>query len=343
MDGIIKSFIDRCPKVTLTALSMNHGNTKALHGINAVNRMSPTDVLSALRESDLLISGGGSLLQDVTSAKSLMYYLAIIWLAKKLRKKVMIYAQGIGPIDGQSSRKWTKSILNKVDLITVRDEASRHYLQRLGVTLPPIEVTADPAFALEPSSDDEAKEILRSVGASEDQALIGVSLRTWKDDVHWLPAVTTGLDQAASRLGAALVFLPMQKDQDESICVEVASKMTVPSVVVPAQQQAGVSMAIIKQMSLMVGMRLHSLIFSSCVGVPFVGIAYDPKVEAFVSNVTREYPLKLEGLQPSHVAGRIFDIWERSEEVTFKMNGNVRELKSLALSNADLACNLLGI
>ena len=84
---------------------------------------------------DVLISGGGSLLQDVTSKNGILYYLGIIKLAQLLGKKVMVYAQGIGPIREPRNRKLTAKILNKVQAITVRDFESRTELLEMGIPM----------------------------------------------------------------------------------------------------------------------------------------------------------------------------------------------------------------
>lgn len=341
LSGIIESFSEMCPKAELVVLSSNPSGTKALHGVGAVERMKPGELISAVKETDLLISGGGSLLQNTTSTKSLAYYLGVILLAKRYGKKVMVYAQGIGPLTGCPARRAVKSVLNKVDLITVRDEASKACLEDIGITGPGIHVTADPAFAMKPASDAEASEILKATGAPEGVPLIGVSLRPWKDDLQWLPAVSQGLDAAAKKIGAALVFLPMQRDQDTGICVQMASQMSAQSYVISGQHRPDQVMSIINKMSFVVGMRLHALIFSAAAGVPFLSISYDPKVEAFNAVAGQDDPLKMEGLTAQDVTSRLLDAWDRKTEFADRIAARLPKLKAAALENAELACGLI--
>ena len=91
---------DLDPKLHITVISASPADTSARHGVESVSWLSLPSIIKALWRADLLISGGGSLLQNVTSRRSLYYYLAIIFLAVIMRKKVMLYAQGIGPIIG---------------------------------------------------------------------------------------------------------------------------------------------------------------------------------------------------------------------------------------------------
>ena len=97
----------------------------------------------------MLLFGGGSLLQDTTSSKSILYYLAILFLAQKCKMRTMLYANGIGPIVNKHNRRIAAKILNKVDVITLRDDKSDEELKSLGVNKPEVIITADPAFTID--------------------------------------------------------------------------------------------------------------------------------------------------------------------------------------------------
>ena len=108
---LVTSLRERIPDCSLTVLSHDPAATREKYGVEAVERMSPLAIARAVRRCDMLISGGGSLLQDVTSSKSLHYYLAIIRFAQLLGKKVFIYSQGIGPIEKDADRRATARAL----------------------------------------------------------------------------------------------------------------------------------------------------------------------------------------------------------------------------------------
>ena len=86
LTAIVKSLRQAEESVDLTVISGAPQNTASKHKVSSVHRFSPLEIYSAINNCDLLLSGGGSLLQDVTSKKSLLYYLAIIWLGKLLNK-----------------------------------------------------------------------------------------------------------------------------------------------------------------------------------------------------------------------------------------------------------------
>ena len=114
---------------SITVISGNPSDTARTFGVKAVPRFGILPILSSLFRTDLLISGGGSLLQDVTSWKSMIYYLTIIIVGVLFRKQVFLYSQGIGPVRYRIIRIILKHVLNHVDAITVRDSESKGFLQ----------------------------------------------------------------------------------------------------------------------------------------------------------------------------------------------------------------------
>lgn len=125
------------------------------------------------------MSGGGSLIQDVTSTKSILYYLTIMKTALKKHMSLMVYANGVGLINRAKNRRLTKKIFDKADIITLREEGSLKLLKEIGVTNDNIILTADLALNLVPSDAELTENVLRSHGIKGDINLIGVSVREW--------------------------------------------------------------------------------------------------------------------------------------------------------------------
>ena len=143
LSAMLEIFSELDPKLNITVISSDPDYTKIRHGVNAVNWLNVIDILKVLYKADLLISGGGSLLQNVTSGRSLYYYMGILFLAKLVHTPIMLYAQGIGPIYGRFARRLMRWFGNHSSLITVRDEDSLKELAMLKITRPPIKATAD--------------------------------------------------------------------------------------------------------------------------------------------------------------------------------------------------------
>ena len=165
--------------VKITALSFKPELTKTEYNIESVQRFNVLQVFNAIRRSDIILSGGGTLLQDDTSTRSLLYYLSIIKVAKMLHKRVMLYANGIGPVHGKINRKLIKYVVNNVDFITLRESMSAKDLEELGVKKPETRITADPAFTLKSADDKRISEIFAEENIPLDKDIIGVSVRNW--------------------------------------------------------------------------------------------------------------------------------------------------------------------
>ena len=177
--AMLEVLSDLDPKLHIPVISADPEDTRARHGVDAVSWLDITRILQLLGRADLLISGGGSLLQNVTSRRSLYYYLGIIFLALAVKTPVMLYAQGIGPIRGRLACALTRHIVNRVQLITVRDHGSLAELSRLGIRRPRIEATADAVLAIHPVDREAGRLILTANRAEGARPVVGISVRDW--------------------------------------------------------------------------------------------------------------------------------------------------------------------
>jgi polysaccharide pyruvyl transferase CsaB len=272
-------FRERKPDLPLAVLSAAPQETRSTLKVEAFPRMQPPVVLREIRRSGLFLSGGGSLLQDRTSLKSLLYYLSLLDLARRAGVRTMVFAQGIGPLERPAARRWTARVLSKVDAITVRDADSAELLREIGIEgkgMPEIEVTADPVFALAPEVTERVN------AAAAQRPTIGVSLRPW-------PGVETILDPLADALGrlegeATVQAWPLYPAQDTPICEGLGRRL--PGLAVVREPLSpGEWMALAGWTDAVVGMRLHALIFAAARAVPVLGISYDPKVDALLGRL----------------------------------------------------------
>lgn len=278
--SIINALKSLQENIDITVLSNNPSATEKTYGVKAVNRFKMKEVKQALQASDGLISGGGSLMQDQTSMKSIPYYAGIIKMAKWLKKPVFVYAQGMGPIHHPLSKFIVRNTFNKVDCITVRDEASQSLLAEIGVKRQ-VSVVPDPVMGLSGSAFHSQWLANNSL---EPHAYIAVSVRNWPSPVDFKQKIAHSLDQLV-RQGERIVFLPMHGEHDANTSKEVAALMQETSCIAPADLSIEEKIAVIGQSNLLIGMRLHSLIFSAIHCTPFIAISYDPKIDAFAGIV----------------------------------------------------------
>lgn len=329
------------PKLHITVISASPVDTSARHGVDSVSWLDFLAIIKALRGADLLISGGGSLLQNVTSRRSLYYYLVIIRLAKMLGTRVMLYAQGIGPIMGQLARKVMRCVVNKADLITVRDKGSLEELDSLGVKKPIIECTADPVLAIHPVDKEAGRAIFKAYHADGAKSVVGISVRDWQGCHHFKEVLAEVSDRVVRDLGARVVFLPMQYPEDVHAAEGVAALTKEACTVLQDEYTTAEFLSLVGNMDLLLGIRLHALIFAGVMGVPMIGISYDPKIDRFLDSIGESPVGSLETVSADDLMREIRRKWN-DKGVFRKRNAELlSDLRNRAARNAELAIGLL--
>ena len=251
-------------EIPVTVLTRRPAAAARQYGVKAVHPLRVLRWMWAMRRAKLFLSGGGSLLQDVTSRRSLWFYLLTIRLAKGLGCAVQLYGCGIGPLLRESSRARTAEVLNAcADVITLRDGDSAALLAGIGVTAPQVLVAADPVLSL-PSAQGER------------ERAAGLVLRDWPGFRERMPAFAAGaryLWERYRREPVLFCFAPEDREPARALCAMLEA-MGVPASVSVDNRRIG-------RMSLVLSMRLHGLVFALRDGAPAAGVSYDPKVDAF--------------------------------------------------------------
>jgi polysaccharide pyruvyl transferase CsaB len=341
LTAMIEVLTEIDPSVKITVISGKPADTRQRHGVAAIYRLNYPEIIKAIAKSDLLISGGGSLLQDVTSDRSLYYYLSIMMLAKKLGKPVMLYAQGIGPVRGTLAQGAMRYIGNMVDLITVRDDGSREELKALGVKTPPIFVTADPVLALHPVDKEIGRNILRGHNLGGASPLIGVSAREWKDWGYYKQVLAQAIDKLAEEFGARIVFLPMQWPEDQEVARKIKSRMRCPAVLLEDEYTTSELLSLVGNLDVLIGIRLHALIFATVMHVPMVGISYDPKVDRFLETLGIRHAGTLQNITVDDLTAKVRALWPEVGHPNKEREERITTLRGKAFHNAELALALI--
>ena len=330
------------PDIRIVALSNTPQKTAEIYGIESISRVNILNIIRHMRHTKLLISGGGSLIQNVTSNKSLAYYLFIINLAIKLKKKVMLYANGIGPVSNEANSSTICRILNNVDLITLREPSSLEELKRFNVTKPVIEVTADPAFNLFPADDAEVNEILSRSGLPENSKYCVMAMRPWKsmpcDFSEQLALVS---DYMKEKYDIETVFIKMQPTRDSKITNDISRLTTVNSYMVEDDLSSAQALGIIKNAEFVIGMRLHTLIYAAKCEIPVIGIVYDPKITSIMDYMNQHYRVPVENPNPATLCRYIDEIIKNRSSISSSLSDISNTFSEKALRNAKLALSLI--
>lgn len=287
-------------------LSGNPAATERVHGVEAVHRMRLGEVRRALREADALISGGGSLLQDVTSPKSIPYYLGVLRLAQWMGKPTFVYAQGIGPVRRKTLfGPMIRSVFRAARYVSVRDEESKALLSSFGLEVSRIDVVPDPVMGLcgEPS---------RELQPADGGPVIGLSVRYWRDDRRDLQAIADGIALALDRIPVAKIrLLPFHLPDDREASLLVADRLCGAGIAdsrIETHEGAEHPDRMLRETAacdVLVGMRLHSLIYAATSFVPPIGVSYDPKIDQFLNRIDETAVGSTDALSPEALAHAI--------------------------------------
>ena len=290
-ESILRAVVDnlRCKlnDIEITVLSQNPDSTAQKYGVHSVNRKSVKDIIKAVRKCDLLISGGGSLLQDVTSKKSILYYLMIMWTAFFFRKRVFIYSQGIGPILSKLNRKLTAATLRQTHGIVVRDEASKELLIEIGIKGERIIVTADPVLRIKQAELSVGREILIKEGFTPDpgRMSVGFAIREKKTDSNFVDEICISIRRLIDEYQAQIVLIPFHYSEDMAVIEEIQTRLGNEVCCIRHKYLTNEMLSIIGNMDILVGVRLHALIHAAIMDVPMIAISYDPKINSFMHSI----------------------------------------------------------
>ena len=241
--------------------------------------------LKSLRKAGLFVNGGGSLMQDATSSRALYFYLFTLWAARRFGCRVVMYGCGIGPISRPLNRKIAGRILNRTaDIITLRDSVSLELLNDMGVTRPEIVLAADPAVNLAYADEAQVRRAFASEGIPANLRMIGFCLRAWETFTR-PEEVAKAAKYAWLMHGLTPVFLPIEMPKDVPVGESVAVMLDIPHYVCRNAHPVEDMIGMLGSMDLVLGMRLHSLIFATAGGAPVVGISYDVKVDSFIKDI----------------------------------------------------------
>jgi polysaccharide pyruvyl transferase CsaB len=349
LTSLVQQFRAREPHATLVALSGDPEGTRNRLGIEAVHRMDIAAVTRAIRDADLFVSGGGSLLQDVTGPGSVPYYLGLLWLAKRMGTRTMFLGQGVGPLNTPLARWMVGRVVRQADGLTVRDQASRELLVRCGVPAERIQLTADPVLAMAPAR--VVDEIWARNGLDPQRPTLAIAIRPW---ATWyerqLKAFSAVLAQRAVEWGAQVLLLPFHRPDDEPLIEELHHCLVTrpdghvpPVITLQDTLEPEEMMGVLARTDMLIGMRLHALIMGAACAVPAIALVYDPKVSAFAELAGYPTIASVSDLEKSDDVGELMArVWNDRAGLKTVLRERGAGWRDLALKNVDLALKLTG-
>lgn len=297
LKGIIDSIRKKRQDLDLLVLSKYPEFTEKKYGVASISRNNFAKIAKELNTTDVFLSGGGSLLQDVTSKKSIFYYLFLIKMAMKKSVKTMIFSQGIGPINSPISRFFAKRILNQVDVLNVRDQKSMDTLRKLGIKRE-ILLTTDTVFGINKPDLEIGRQILKTYGLDLSKDSLGISILDWKDKGYrTLIEMTRAIKLFTQKRDVNIIINPLYYYKDMAISEELYKKIkSFHDKVFLIKDYGHINdyLSIIGNTKAFLSIRLHGLIFASLMGSYPIGISYDPKCDGFMMELERKNIQKIE-------------------------------------------------
>ncbi len=343
-EAILRSTIETFKKVdsnlNFLVFSKRPRETKMLYSVDSVNRFNLIKLYKNLKVSRLFLAGGGSLIQDNTSTRSIWYYLAALRMAKKAQTKSMLFANGIGPIKRPYNRRIAGKFLNDMHAISLRDSQSYNEIKSLGINKPDIYVTSDPAILLDPSDKSYVEDLMKAENIPSNKPLVGFSIRKWADS-GYLEQIAKVADYCVDKFDAHPLFIPMQYPMDFDISQSIRSKMEHESSIVAGMYTPEVILGLTSKLEFMVGMRLHSIIYAANRCVPLIGLVYEPKVGAFLKEIGQPSAGYTDKLDNEEICKQLDHIWENRDEIKVQLCESKKRLTIMSNANIMTAYDLL--
>lgn len=271
-DALLQALLGELPQsLNPVVTAFDQSQVQRRHRVETVQRRDLRAVLARLRSCQALILGGGSLLQDSTSFKSLLYYGALITAARLQGKAVVLWAQGLGPLKRRRSRALVRFLLSLSTAVSWRDPESATLARRLGC------------------DGEDAGDAVWLLPQQQWLGRGGPIVVCWRptpllQGSAWTPYLDA-LDQLAAQADREVLWLPFHREQDRSLLEQFRNEGLIPEALSSRSRQLQAenpkeAMAVFRSSGLVLAMRLHALILGALSGAPVSALSYDPKVKA---------------------------------------------------------------
>ncbi len=255
-----------------TFLTHNINHTNAPEGVLKVHRFHLCAIRKLMQKTKVFLLGSGSILQDATSNRSIFYYHYILKMALRYHCKVMLYANGVGPISHTFNRIRTTQLLNRIDLITARDQESIELLRNLSIHCPTV-LTADDVFSLQVNAPCP----LHPVDEAMDKTIVGVNFKLEPRETKRIHAVAEALDELAKKHNLFYYLIPFHQDQDTPALKLLQKRLAQNSYLVRSTTDPEKLIHYMQLCEFQIFERFHGQVISTILGTPFLPINYDPK------------------------------------------------------------------
>ncbi len=344
-DAILKAIVAQAqevdPRMPICVMSRTPQKTAYAYGVNSIFTFNLPAMLRRMKSGAVYINGGGSLMQDVTSSRSLLFYLFTLWAAHRRGAGVIMYGCGIGPVNRERNRRRTANILNScVDVITLREDDSKAELAALGVTKPQIFLAADPAMTLSAADAAHADAALKANGVPPQGNYLVLCVREWPGFAEKASAIAAAADYAHKTYGLDTLILPVEVPRDLAAGELLRARLDHEPYILRKRFTPELTIGIIARGKAMLAMRLHALVFAVQAGIPCAGIVYDRKVAGFMHYIGEDMYVDLAETDEKTLCQFLDRMMNESMQAR---SANAARLRTLEKVNRQELGRLLGV
>jgi polysaccharide pyruvyl transferase CsaB len=341
---------------SLTIITGDYSRTvEQFPNYDLVNRNNIIEYIKGIKNIDVFFWGGGHLIQNTSSKLFLLYQLLLVEVAIISKKKVIGFCLGAERINGKFWQWLTKLVLDKFDLISVRDDYSLSILRDMGLQTPLI-LSVDPAVMLEPAVQNQ-----KTRGENQKPYVI-ISPRKWfdygssflpvkfqrkiknqenRDYLHSIEVLADISDWIVENLGYEIFFISMyieNEQNDNNVAKRIFKSMKNKNMahIIDSQLQPLELMNFISESEFLIGMRMHSTILAACANVPIIGLYYQHKGKSFFESLDiDDLLIPIEEINQEELILIIKKVIANRHQILRKMKTNLLEQKELVKRTVD--------
>lgn len=325
---------------------------KNCENITVIKRSNIEALIKKIQDCDLLITGGGGIFQDYSGFdinrhilkrdRGIDFYTVPVETAYIMEKPIMVYAVGVGPIKDRQYERFFKWILNLPNIITVRDKTSLDLINQIESNCD-VRLTADPAVNFMQRHENY------KTSNSEYKGCIGVCLRDWflmkgKDEYRFIEELSRSIDYIIEKYNLFVVLFPFCTSKKDKILIEkvYANVEHKEKIKLKLDINMDEALEIISNIEILIGMRLHSIITASSIGIPVIGINYDDKIKEYMESLNMgNFNINLEDIDYKTINIKIDELIFNYYSIFNKINKNIKKLKETEKENIEIFKKLL--
>ena len=271
LSAALNRFAESDPQETVCIISDKKISCRPKNA-RTVSKKNLFAVHRVIKGAERLILGGGSILQDKSSLRSLIYYTSLIKYAHKKGVRVELLSNGLGPLKRRISKRLVAKALSRADRISMRDSEALRLAKELGAPEGKLFLEEDLSSSTSPCEEAKAKKILCSLSL-EGKEFALVAIR--KKDSKKLKKELKKHLYALEVLGVTPLFIVMHKKEDQAISKRLAKKHGGKVYIPTAEELCGIA----RFARHAVGTRFHLLYLSKRAGIPVFPLGNDPKMK----------------------------------------------------------------